>query len=131
MIVPITAIRRPLNRRGILAAALSVAIAACGWTPADEQVLVKFFERSRAYDTTLLAPIATVAFDPRVEGVVDRFEILDRRDQSLDGGRLSREARLRAQVSSPAGERSERQLLVTLERAADGAWTVARFKWAG
>ena len=31
---------------------LTLLSSACGWVPADEQVLTKFFEQSRLFDTT-------------------------------------------------------------------------------
>ena len=114
--------------RRLLALLLAGVIVACGWVPADEQVLRLFFERSRTYDTTGLAPIATVTFNPQVEGVVERFEILARDDQSLQG-RLRRQARVSATVWSAAGRRSERTLLVTLDRDAAGGWKVTGFRW--
>ena len=39
---------------------------------------VKFFEQSRLYDTTRLARFATVVFDPRTDGVVERFTVVRR-----------------------------------------------------
>lgn len=54
---------------------LPAFLAACGWSSADEQVLSSFFQHSRTRDKTLLADYATVAFEPRVDGSVERFEI--------------------------------------------------------
>ena len=115
--------------RSLLALLLAGATVTCGWMPADEQVLRLFFERSRIYDTTRLAPIASVTFNPRVEGIVERFEILARDDKPLEDGRLRRQARLSATVWSAAGRRSERTLVVTLERDAAGGWKVTDFRW--
>jgi hypothetical protein len=95
---------------------------ACGWTPADEQFLTKFFERSRAYDTTRLAPVATVVFDPTTQGVVQRFRIVKREEAATAGGRGARLLTLQADVGS-AGRVSERTLMVTMEQR-DGSWVV-------
>jgi hypothetical protein len=109
----------------VVAAALWTA---CGWAPADEQQLVKFFEQSRAYDRTRLAPIATVVFDPRTDGVVERFDVVARgAERRLDDGRLAKEVTVDATVRSAAGRLSQRTLIVTFEQR-DGAWIVTRFR---
>jgi hypothetical protein len=107
---------------------LPLLAAGCGWVPADEQVLTTFFEQSRLNDTTRVAGVATVVFDPRVEGVVDRFRITERSDRPLDGNRLQREAMLAAHVRS--GDREyDRTLRVTMERGVDGRWMVRGYRW--
>ena len=94
---------------------LAVAPAGCGWTPADEQIVERFFELAKLHDTTRLASIATIAFDPTVEGVVERFEVASRRDRAGQEGLVHRTLRLRTQMRSPAGAPLERTLEVTLE----------------
>lgn len=116
-----------MRRRCLLV--LMLLAAGCGWVPADEQVLRIFFEQSQVYDTTRVATVATVVFDPRVEGMVDRFRIVERADESLSGNRLRRQSRLDAHVRS-AGRAYERTLLVTMERDAVGRWMVTAFRWA-
>jgi hypothetical protein len=118
--------RRALRTGGAVLA--SMVLGSCGWTPADEQVLIRFFEHSRAYDTTRLAPLATVVFNPRTDGVVDRFEVIERgRDRSLEGGAVARDLTQRARVRSPGGREEERALQVTLERRG-GSWVVTRVR---
>ena len=108
----------------ILCVALAVAsIAGCGWTPADEQVLTEFFEQSRAYDTTRLARVATVVFDPRTYGVVQQFRVLKRTTSSPPGDGDSRQLTIQADVRSAGGRVSQRTLIVTLERR-EGSWMV-------
>lgn len=110
--------------------ALFVAVLAsgCGWTPADEQVLTEFFERSREYDRTRLAEVATVVFDPKVDGVVDRFDVVNRGPEEQVGPeRVRKELTVQAAVRSPAGRTSPRTLRVTLEWR-DDAWLVTRVK---
>jgi hypothetical protein len=117
-------------RVALLAAVAAVAGGvACGWTPADEQTLTKYFEYSGLYDTTRASQVADVVFDPRVEGVVQRFRVVSRMDEALGGERLRRALRLEAIVQSSSGI-VERPLLVTMERAADGRWRVLAFTWA-
>ena len=108
---------------------LVVGLAAgCGWVPADEQVLTTFFEQSRLYDTTRVAAVARVIFDPRVEGVVERYRVTARNDQPLDGRRLRRQSVLAARVRT-VGREYDRLLQVTMERDADGRWMVVGYRW--
>ena len=107
--------------------AWAVITAACGWTPADEQVLTRFFEQSRTYDKTRLAAIAEVVFDPRIEGVVERFAVVDRVDSPLPENRLSRRLTIQADVRSVAGRMNQRKLVVTLE-GRDRKWIVTGFQ---
>ena len=83
---------------------LVILAAGCGWVPADEQVLTTFFEQSRLYDTTRVAGVATVVFDPRVEGVVERFQVTGRVDHPLDSHRLQRQTTLATHVRTNGGE---------------------------
>jgi hypothetical protein len=107
---------------------LLIVTAGCGWVPADEQVLTTFFEQSRLYDTTRMAELSSVTFDPRVEGVVDGFRITTRVDRPLEGNRVEREATLATHVRT-ADHEFDRTLQVTLERSPDGRWMVRRFRW--
>jgi hypothetical protein len=108
--------------------AILVAAAACGWTPADEQVLIQFFELSRIYDRTRLADLATVVFDPRTDGIVDRFEIVGRGGrQQVSPERVRMEVTLSADVRSPGGRVTARTLVVMMEQR-DGRWMVTGFR---
>ena len=111
-------------------AALLLALwtTACGWMPPDEQTLLAFFQASAVYDTTMAGRVARVVFDPRVEGVVTRFDVTSRADTSLDGG-LRREATLRAFVRARGRERN-RTMVVSMERRGGGAWMVTGYRWS-
>jgi hypothetical protein len=106
---------------------LILLAAGCGWVPADEQVIRTFFAQSSLFDRTRLAETALVAFDPRVEGVVTRFEIVSRTDTPLDAGRVRRVARVDAVVRS-RGAMSRRTIVVTLEQASAGRWMVTAYQ---
>ena len=108
---------------------VSIAMAACGWAPADEQTLARFFEYSSLHDLTRATRVASVVFDPRVEGVVDRFRVVSRVDQPQSNDLLRREVHLQATVRT-AGGRSDRTLIVTMERQSSGAWMVRAYRWA-
>jgi hypothetical protein len=97
--------------RPFAAITIAVLVVGCGWTPADEQVLRTFFEQSRVYDRTRLASVATTVFDPRTDGVVERFAIVERTDGSQDDpGVLVRDVTVRADVRSASGIVRERTL---------------------
>jgi hypothetical protein len=96
--------------------------------PADEQVLTTFFEQSRLYDTTRVAGVSKVVFDPRIEGVVERYRIVNRADHAVEGNRLQRQSTLVAHVRTGAGA-YDRTLRITMERSAEGRWMVLAFHW--
>ena len=118
--------RNAVRALGVLLLALWTS--ACGWMPADEQILRAFFEASALYDTTMAGRVARVVFDPRVEGVVTRFDVASRADTPIDGG-LRREATLRAVVRA-AGRERDRMLIMSMERRGSGAWMVTGYRWA-
>jgi hypothetical protein len=51
--------------------------AACGSTPPEGQVINNFFRASRVRDNATLANIAAVSFDPRSDGTVQDYEIVE------------------------------------------------------
>lgn len=48
---------------------------ACSSASPEQQVLIDFFRASRLHDNTTLANIATISFDPRTDGSVQKFSI--------------------------------------------------------
>jgi hypothetical protein len=79
----------------------------------EEQLLQRFFDASRLYDMAAVEKVATVAFNPRIDGVVEEFTVAgveetgDRRVADVDvmvrrGGRLADE-RLRVTISRRGG----------------------------
>jgi hypothetical protein len=68
--------------RAALAAALVIAplgilAAACSSTPAEQTLLNQFFRASRTRDNETLARMSAVEFDPREQGEVTDFEIVN------------------------------------------------------
>jgi hypothetical protein len=112
-------------RRAVLIALLA---AGCGWVPTDEQALTKFFEESRLYDTTRVADVARVVFDPRVEGVVERYRVTSRSDEPIEGPRVRRHITLLARVRTVQRE-YDRTLQVTMEGNGDGHWMIVAYRW--
>jgi hypothetical protein len=64
-------------RTGVFALG-TVCLIACAVSP-EEQVLTRFFEASRALDSTQLYRLATVTLNPRVDGSIQTFSIAERR----------------------------------------------------
>jgi hypothetical protein len=58
-------------------AATALLAAACGGRAPEEQVLNNFFRASRVRDNATLANLAAVSFDPRTDGVVQDFEVVE------------------------------------------------------
>jgi len=127
-----------------MAALGTLCLAACA-VSADEQVLARFFEASRALDSTQLYRLGTVVFNPRVDGSVQTFSIAARRPDekaSLDDSHreparrslgaaigedvdlagksvemIARQVTVDANLRTPDGTVRPAVLLVTLERA--------------
>jgi hypothetical protein len=91
------------------------AAGACGSASPERQLLEQFFRASRQHDTTALARVATVSLNPRTDGTVEWFEILE---ISAD-----RRVTVQAQLRTPAGRLEQRTLELRLERR-DGRWMV-------
>jgi hypothetical protein len=58
-------------------AGFALLAAACGSTPPEQQVINNFFRASRVRDNATLANLAAVSFDPRTQGTVQDFEIVN------------------------------------------------------
>jgi hypothetical protein len=103
--------------------ALAASLAGCGWTT-DEQVLTRFFESSRLYDRTMLDGRGETVFDPRTDGVVQRFDVIERSaDERIATNTIRRRVTLRADVYSAGGRVAVKTLVATLEQR-DGQWIV-------
>jgi hypothetical protein len=98
--------------------ALAVLAASCGVLSPEEQLLTRFFEASRLYDTTIVATMSSVVFNPRTDGVVEEFDVEDVRE---DGD--SKRVTVRAAVRQLGGGTTERTLVFTLIRK-DNRWLI-------
>lgn len=110
-----------------------VSVAACGPTPSEQQVLTNFFRASRVRDTTILASVASVTFEPRVDGSVQEFEITDfGAEQQLGAGTtISKQVTISAEVRTPDGQVVPRTFVVRMQRAAgERRWFITGFKRA-
>ena len=100
---------------------LLLLVVGCGVLSPEEQLLTDFFEAARLHDTTVLANISSVTFNPRTQGVVEQFEVEETR-ASADG--QSRDVVILAQVRTFDGQVTPRRMRATMTRR-DGRWFVA------
>src|SRR5687768_3753398 len=115
---------RRANRRPALygpAALVALLLTGCGVLSPEEQLLTDFFEASRLHDTTVAAKMSAVIFNPRVDGVVDRFEV-EEIEKAEDG--QSERVTIQAQVRAADGQVAPRTMVATLRRQ-NGRWFIA------
>jgi hypothetical protein len=105
--------RRHQLLRGLLCIVAAVVAGACGVLSPEEQLLGDFFEASRLHDTTMVAKIATVTFNPRTDGIVQEFAV---RDVAEEAGDQVRNVTVVADVRMPDGRMARRTLRVTMAR---------------
>ncbi len=101
-------------------AALGI-LTGCG-PRAEEPVLGEFFHASRLRDRTALQKLATVSFDPAVEGIITSFAITSVAT-AHEGGRTVKTVAISAPVTRLTGEVEQKNLVVTIERGED-RWIV-------
>ena len=111
--------RRPVT---LLVLALT---GACVWPSPERQLLIDYFHACQIYDTTVLAMLSTVPCNPRIDGVVENFEIesvehLEQPASEEPARRVTIRARVRSLDDSPVEERT---FAVRMERR-DGRWRV-------
>ena len=110
------------RRAAAAAAVLAAASLACGALSTEEQLLAEFFRAARLRDSTRVARVADVDFDPRAEGVVERFWVTEALPSREAGERV---LRLDARVRRAGGSIQARELTATLRRDSSGRWRVA------
>jgi hypothetical protein len=77
----------------------------------EEQMLNRYFEASRLYDTTVVARIAAEPFNPRRDGIVEQFEV-----QQIERQGDAQRVIVAAAVRQPDGRVAPRTLHVTMAR---------------
>jgi hypothetical protein len=109
---------------GRLFLVMVLAVAGCGVLSPEVQLLTDFFEASRLHDTTVVARMSKVTFNPRNHGVVQDF-MVERIDRAADG--QSEVVTVIARVREFSGNGSSRRLVFTL-RQREGRWFIADFR---
>ena len=103
---------------------LALIAAGCGVLSPEEQLLTDFFEASRLHDTTIVAKMSDVTFNPRTDGVVDHFEVTAI-EQADDG--QSEQVTIRAQVRGAGAQAVSKMMAATLRRQ-NGRWFIASLR---
>jgi hypothetical protein len=111
------------RRRGGAAPLLAILTFACGVLSPEEQLLKRFFEAARLNDTTAVAALSRVAFNPRSDGIVQDFDVQD----VVDEGDGQKRVVVAAQVRSRDGNVSPRTLTVTMQRQ-QGRWVITSLR---
>ena len=110
-------------RYGVAWAAVAACIA-CGVLSQEEQLLTDFFEASRVYDVSVMARLSAKPMNPRVDGIVDSFDV-ERVDRGRDG---MERVTVSARVRTFDGHQRSHQLVFTLARQND-RWFIR--DWVG
>ena len=121
--------------RALVASLLAMGFTSCA-SPGEEPLLSQFFAASRLRDRTALQDIASVSFEPNVQGVVTSFEVT-RVTSVVDAGdeSESKDVSLSAPVRLPDGQTVRKNFVVTMKRqrtAGDtnhwGGWVITAIK---
>ena len=73
--------RRPMTSYTLVAGTLAVVMGCSGG--AEQKVLDDFFRAARLRDNTTLGNFATVSFDPRTDGAVQKFSVVSISDERI------------------------------------------------
>ena len=101
-------------------------LACCAWPSPDRQLLLDFFQACRAFDTTVLARLATAPCNPATDGVVQEFNIARVEEVTGPEGARARELTLDALVRPLGGSAAPQAMTVRLEQV-EGRWMVSAF----
>lgn len=103
--------------RGLVVALTAVTLAGC--SPAAERtILEEFFALSRLRDKTALQNVATVSFEPDVQGIITSFAITKVTSAPTSGdGVMSEDVSISAPVKLPGGQTVRKNFVITMQRA--------------
>jgi|HubBroStandDraft_6_1064221.scaffolds.fasta_scaffold1126449_1 hypothetical protein len=93
-------------------------LAACG-VGQERSIADQFFAESRLRDKTALQRIATVAFEPHINGIVERFEITKVSPEEDHTKRVT----VAAQVKLPDGTKAQKTIVLLMTHLAPDART--------
>ena len=121
--------------RALVSSLLVVAFTSCS-SPGEAPLLSQFFAASRLRDRTALQDIASVSFEPNVQGVITSFEVTHVASVAGAGGeRESKDVSISAPVRLPDGETVQKSFVVTMTRARAagntnhwGGWMITAIK---
>jgi hypothetical protein len=96
-----------------------VFCAGCAWPSPERQLLLDFFQACRLYDVTVLERLSAVPCNPKMDGVVHQFELLEVEEVAPSTRRVA----IQASGSFFDGASFDRPMTVTLAER-DGRWMV-------
>jgi hypothetical protein len=103
--------------RTLAASLLALAITSCS-SPGEEPLLSQFFAASRLRDRTALQDLASVSFEPNVQGVITNFDVTHVAPGAAAGGeRESKDVSISAPVRLPDGQTVQKRFVVTMTRS--------------
>lgn len=107
----------------------AAALAACSGAR-EHALLGEFFSAARLRDNTALSRLATVRFEPTVQGTVTGFDIVGVTvERQVPGSEaIAKDVTVSARVRLPSGEVATKTLVVTMQREAtakEDAWIVS------
>jgi hypothetical protein len=106
------------------ALALLLATVACG-VPPERSIVDEFFAESRLRDKTALQQMATVAYEPHINGIVEQFEI-KKVSPELDN---TKTVIIAAQVKRPDGGMADKSITLTMARRTIKDDPAGRDRW--
>src|SRR6185295_15584530 len=90
----------------------------------EEPLLSQFFAASRLRDRTALQDLASVSFEPHVQGIVTSFEVTHVASVAGAGReRESKDVSISAPVRLPDGQTVQKSFVITMTRARTAANT--------
>ena len=114
--------------RALAASLLAAAFTSCA-PPGEQPLLSQFFAASRLRDRTALRDIASVSFEPNVQGVVTSFEVTHVAPVVDAGGESeSKAVSISAPVRLPDGRALRKNFVVTMTRRRTAGGTN---RWGG
>ena len=103
---------------------VALAFAGCG-VPPERSIVDEFFAESRLRDKTALQHVATVAYEPHINGIVETFEI-KKVSPELDN---TKTVVVAAQVKLPDGGTADKSITLTMARRAIQDDPAKRDRW--
>ena len=112
----------------LMASLMTLTLLSCS-APAEQLLLTQFFTASRLRDLTALRNVATIVFEPGVDGVVTSFDVTRvATAQGSDGQVVSKEVSISAPVRLPDGRTVSKHFVITMQRGLPGS---DQDRWGG
>jgi hypothetical protein len=100
--------------------AIAAALTSCSSSTAEGVLISRFFAVSRLRDLTSLQTLATVSFEPNVQGIITDFEITNVTPERQDAALVSKDVSISAPVQLPTGQTAQKNFVITMQRARPG-----------